>query len=109
MRLGGNAAYLQEVTSASEVGPLVQWAEEQNLPVIMIGSGSNIVWNDAGFPGLVIVNKIAGFEIQHQGDQSFLTAGAGEPWDSVVARSVFEELTGMRGGPASRLLTVNTR
>lgn len=95
MRLGGNAAYLIDITSARQIGKAVEWADAQNLPVIMIGSGSNIVWKDAGYRGLVMVNKIAGYEVQHQGDQSFITVGAGEPWDSVVARSILEELSGI--------------
>lgn len=95
MRLGGPAAYLQDISSSSEIGTAIEWAESQQLPVIMIGGGSNIIWNDSGFPGLVLVNKIAGYNVQHQGDQSFITAGAGEPWDSVVARSVLEELSGI--------------
>lgn len=95
MRLGGNAAFLQEITQANQIGPAVEWAEAQGLPVIMIGHGSNIVWGDEGFKGLVLVNRIAGFELQHQGDQSFVTVGAGEPWDSVVARCVLDELSGI--------------
>lgn len=95
MRLGGNAAFLLEITAASQIGPAIAWADERTLPIIMIGGGSNIVWNDAGFNGLVLVNKIAGFEVQHQGDQTFITVGAGEPWDSVVARTILEELSGL--------------
>ena len=95
MRLGGNAAFLMDITSASQIGEAVAWAEAKNISVIMIGSGSNIVWNDVGYPGLVLVNKIAGYEVQHQGEQSFITVGSGEPWDSVVARSVLDELSGI--------------
>lgn len=95
MRLGGTAAYMLEITEPNQIGPAIDWAEQQKIPVIMIGGGTNIIWSDKGFPGLVLVNKIAGFEVQHQGDQTFVTAGAGEPWDSVVARTVLEELSGL--------------
>ena len=95
MRLGGNAAYLQDITSPGQIHEAIEWADSNKLPVVMIGDGSNIVWGDAGFNGLVLVNKIPGYEIQHQGEQSFVTAGAGEPWDSVVARTVMEELSGI--------------
>jgi len=61
----------------------------------MIGSGSNIIWTDGGFDGLVLVNKIIGFEQQDQGDQVFITVGGGEPWDSVVARTVAHNLSGI--------------
>ncbi len=95
MRLGGNAAFLMDITSPHEIGPAIDWADAQNIPVIMIGGGSNIIWNDAGFNGLVMVNKIAGYEIQDQGEQSFLIVGAGEPWDSVVERCVAQGLAGI--------------
>ncbi len=95
MRLGGEAAFLQDITAANQIKPAIEWAEAQNLPIIMIGGGSNIIWSDVGFKGLVLVNKIPGFEVQHQGDQSFITVGAGEPWDSVVARSILHELSGL--------------
>lgn len=96
MRLGGTAAFLTEVTNRQEVEEAVRWAEEKNLPVLMIGSGSNIVWRDEGFPGLLIVNNIRHFETQHEDEQNvYLNIGAGEHWDAVVARAVEMGLTGV--------------
>lgn len=95
MRLGGPARYLLEIKSPSEIEPALSWAEEKDLKVIMIGQGSNIVWNDAGFDGLVLVNKIMGLEIQDNEYQAFAVIGAGEPWDSVVARIVDAGLSGI--------------
>jgi len=96
MRLGGTAAYLAEITARNEVEQAVKWAEAQKLPVIMIGAGSNIVWRDEPFQGLVLVNKIMRYE-QYDEDatNSYLTVGAGENWDSVVERSVAAGLTGL--------------
>jgi UDP-N-acetylmuramate dehydrogenase len=95
MRLGGNADYLVDITEPSHIPQALEWAESKGLPSIMIGGGSNIIWSDQGYKGLVMVNKIAGFEVQHQGEQSFVTVGAGEPWDSVVARTLQQELSGI--------------
>ena len=95
MRLGGNARYLLEIRSAKEIPKAIKWAEKKSLPIIMIGGGSNIIWDDGGFDGLVLVNKIAGFELQNNDGGGFLTVGAGEPWDSVVARTVMEGLSGI--------------
>jgi UDP-N-acetylmuramate dehydrogenase len=62
----------------------------------MIGGGSNIIWQDTGFPGLVIVNKLERFELFEEDESnSYLTIGSGEPWDSVVERSVAAGLTGI--------------
>lgn len=95
MRLGGNARYLCEIQDHHDIERIITWADEQQLPVLMIGSGSNIIWKDEGFPGVVIVNQIPGFEIQDQGDQQFVIAGAGENWDEVVERSVSSGLSGI--------------
>lgn len=87
MRLGGQAAYLSDVKNKSDLPALVAWAKERKLPLLMIGDGSNIVWKDEGFNGLVLVNRIAGFEISNQTDTSaYFIIGAGENWDSVVER-----------------------
>lgn len=89
MRLGGIAQFLTDITDAKEIPEAVAWAETNNVPIIMIGGGSNIIWGDAGFPGLVLVNKIQGFETQAQDeDSAYVTIGAGEHWDSVVERCV---------------------
>jgi UDP-N-acetylmuramate dehydrogenase len=89
MRLGGNAAYLTEINDRQEVAEALAWADERNLPVIMIGIGSNIVWKDEGYPGLVLVNRIMKFEsFQEDDDNLYLTVGAGEIWDDTVAKAV---------------------
>lgn len=96
MRLGGNAAYLTEVTSREQVVEAVQWADEQQLPAIMVGSGSNIVWTDDGFPGLVLINRIESLEIMGAGSpEQYLTVGSGVIWDDFVAQTVERGLTGI--------------
>ncbi len=95
MRLGGPARYVLDINTQEEIEPAVAWAQEQNLPIIMIGSGSNIIWSDAGYPGLVLVNKIMGYELQEHNGYVSIAVGAGEPWDSVVARTVERKLSGI--------------
>ncbi len=96
MRLGGVAAHLVEITSRFEAEKAVNWAQDRNLPFIVIGHGSNIIWKDEGFSGLVIVNSIKHFEIYQQDSEIYyLTAGAGEVWDKVVERSTQERLSGI--------------
>lgn len=96
MRLGGTAAYLTEISDRHELTEALAWAEQYKLPVIMIGSGSNIIWKDEGYPGLVIVNKIMRFEEQFEDAENYyVTVGAGENWDSVVARVTDKGMTGI--------------
>jgi UDP-N-acetylmuramate dehydrogenase len=96
MGLGGPAAWLADVASRADVTEAVNWAAEKQLSVLMIGGGSNIIWQDSGFTGLVLVNRIMGYEQQVIDDTNvYLTIGAGENWDSVVERSVAAGLTGI--------------
>jgi len=96
MGLGGPAAYLIEVADRMEVLEALTWAQAHKVPAVMIGGGSNIIWSDAGYAGLVLVDKIRGYEVYEE-DQTnvYLTLGSGEPWDDVVARSVSAGLTGI--------------
>lgn len=96
MRLGGPAAYAVEVANRLQLTAALDWAKEQNLPVIMIGTGSNTFWRDEGFPGLLIINKIMRREVFNEdGENVYLNIGAGENWDEVVAYSVSLGLTGI--------------
>jgi len=96
MRLGGPARYLADITNRFEIDEAVEWAESKKFPVIMIGNGSNIVWKDEGFDGLVLVNKIKRFEQQSfDQDTSYFTFGAGENWDDVVAKTIRTGFSGL--------------
>src|SRR6266404_2857977 len=96
MRLGGQARYLANASTDEEIQSLVQWAKQQNLPFIMIGQGSNIVWRDEGYPGLVIVNKLMGREVLSEDSNSLvIRVRGGEKWDDIVAFAVQRGLSGI--------------
>jgi len=96
MRLGGNAAYLCDIHDRRELQEALGWASQNQLPVIMIGGGSNIIWKDEGFAGLILVNKIMGYEEQAEDEENFyIHIGAGENWDEVVARAAAKGMTGI--------------
>lgn len=96
MRLGGKAAYVTDVHSEDELAEALSWAKEHELPVIMVGGGSNIVWRDEGFNGLLIVSKIIGHEIiEKNSDEAIVKIGAGENWDNVVEWAVDQGLSGI--------------
>ncbi|HUD81058.1 MAG TPA: UDP-N-acetylmuramate dehydrogenase [Patescibacteria group bacterium] len=96
MRLGGMAKYAQDVHSVDELTDVLNWAKPKSLTVLMIGGGSNIIWRDEGFNGLLLVNKIMGYELEPAGGNEYeLTIGAGENWDNVVARTVEAGLSGI--------------
>lgn len=96
MRLGGPARFLAEAQSEADVEALVNWAGQQQLPFIVIGHGSNIVWRDEGFSGLVIVNKLTGKEVlTEDATSATVRLGGGEIWDEAVAWAVERGLSGI--------------
>ncbi len=96
MRLGGKAQHFTEVNDRNEMASAINWALDQNMPFRVIGSGSNIVWTDDGFPGLLIQNKIQGFGTQNLTEaEVYITAGGGMSWDDFVAKTTELGLTGL--------------
>lgn len=95
MRLGDTARALTEVRNKDELLKALAWADERKLPTLLLGDGSNVIFSD-GFAGLVIRNRILGFEVIAEGDQSAtIRIGAGENWDQAVKRSVDMGLSGI--------------
>lgn len=96
MRLGGPARFLAEAHTVQELVDLYRNAKRLNQPTMVLGGGSNLIVKDEGFNGLVIKNLIPGFEvIGDDGDSKTIKIGAGENWDSVVARTVEMGLSGI--------------
>ncbi len=96
MRLGGLSAFATSVESRSEVKSAHEWSLKHNVPIRLIGSGSNVVWRDTGYDGLLVINNIKHFEVFDEDEtNTYITVGGGENWDSVVARAVGLGLTGI--------------
>lgn len=86
--IGGSAAYLVEVTSEDELINAVREAHRVDVPVTVLGGGSNVLIADEGVPGLTIVNRIGGIAHEVVDGMAQVTAGAGVVWDELVARTV---------------------
>lgn len=95
MRLGGKAKFLCNADSEDDLIKLINWAKDNKLRFIVIGRGSNIIWHDKGFDGLVIVDKTSGREILAEDNQSAtIKISSGEEWDKIVEWTVEKGLSG---------------
>ncbi len=96
MKLGGKARFMAPATSVEDVIKIYQNAERQGLPVFVLGGGSNVVVHDEGFDGVVLLNRIKGFEILSDDKVTCtIKVGAGENWDEFVDRTVEMMLSGV--------------
>lgn len=95
-RIGGVARYFIECVDEQEVREAILFAKEKNLPVCVLGGGSNTVFSDDGFPGVVIRIAIRGFQIlQGIHDEAIVLVQAGEDWDECISEAMNEGLHGL--------------
>ena len=96
MKLGGEARYMATADSASDVVSLYRNARKENLPIFVLGGGSNVITHDEVFEGIVLLNKIKGFEVISETDETTdVKIGAGEVWDEVVEKAIGLGLQGV--------------
>lgn len=75
-RLGGPAAILVEPAGEDDLAVLATELAGAGLPVLPLGRGSNVVFSDAGFPGVVLRFGAAFSTLDHRGGGA-VVAGAG--------------------------------
>lgn len=93
--IGGAARWFVRVAKAGEVATAHHWARDENVPLFVLGGGSNLVIADTGFDGLVVQIAIRGIDIGRRGTETVFRVGAGEPWDELVAAVVARGLAGL--------------
>ncbi len=73
--IGGNARYFAEPGSLAELADILLWSVGQRLPLALMGRGSNILFSDADFAGVVI--SLGRMERMHwlSDDELFCEAG----------------------------------
>lgn len=62
--IGGEARYFVTVKTIEEMVELRRFLIEEQLPYLVIGKGSNSLFDDRGFDGMVILNKIHFIELK---------------------------------------------
>lgn len=86
--IGGRAEWYLRARTNDDVQQAHRWAADRELPLFVLGGGSNIVVSDNGVDGLVLHVAVDGETIGTQGPETVADVGAGEPWDPFVARMV---------------------
>lgn len=102
LRVGGPATNFVKASNESEIVDAITKAGVQ--PILILGSGSNVLISDTGFPGTVI--KIENNQLSAEVDAcsgATLNIGAGEDWDAFVKTTIdrgwagLETLSGIPG------------
>src|ERR1700687_4620437 len=60
LQVGGSARYFAELRREDDVRESAQFAKTREVPLFVLGGGSNLVVADSGWPGLVLRIAIGG-------------------------------------------------
>ena len=93
--VGGPARFFVDALSSAEIQEATQYAKSKNLPLFVLGGGSNLIVSDAGWPGLVLKVSIPGINHRHVHGTAYFDVGAGEEWDGFVAMAVQHNCSGI--------------
>lgn len=89
------AQYFVSVKTDDELREALAFARMENLPLLLLGGGSNIVLRD-DFPGLVVQIKSQGKEVIDENDEFvWLKVAAGENWHQLVEYALDNALYGL--------------
>ncbi|OYP37552.1 UDP-N-acetylenolpyruvoylglucosamine reductase [Rhodopirellula sp. MGV] len=92
--IGGPAHFFAEPVDIEQITEITVWAAENDLPLRILGSGSNVLVRESGFDGVVISLAAAATSgLSIEGD--CLTAGAGGKLSHAVVKSVGAGLGGL--------------
>lgn len=80
IKIGGPAKYFFLAKSSQDLQIALQEAAENNMEAIVMGAGSNLVFSDDGFDGLVVKNLIKYIKVE----DDIMSVGAGNNLNEVV-------------------------
>ena len=99
LQVGGMARYFAELRREDDIPQIVQFARSRELPLFVLGGGSNLVVADSGWPGLVLKIAIGGVTTPGAADATsnsvLFSVGAGVNWDDFVAQTVVQNCAGI--------------
>lgn len=76
-KVGGNADIFIKIKTIDELKYILQYTNKNNIPLTVIGNGSNILVKDNGIRGITICLDFTKIEIQEKEDKAFIEVGAG--------------------------------
>lgn len=89
--IGGDARQFITIKTIEEMGEIRKYISKEKIPFWVIGKGSNSLFDDRGFDGLVILNKIDFIEF----DEGSLHVGAGTSFSLLGAKMARKGWSGL--------------
>ena len=84
-RIGGPADIFITADTAAELGRILKLLWKQEIPVTLLGGGSNVLVSDKGVRGVVVMNRAKAVKF-HPGDQPKVTVESGVVFSNLANR-----------------------
>jgi len=94
-KIGGPARYFFVAKSKEDLKNAILWAKKKKLSFFILGAGSNVLFSDKGFNGLVIKIQNSNLKIQNENSKFKIICGAGLPLVKLVFKSSEIGATGL--------------
>jgi len=94
--VGGIVQYSAEINTVQDVFDIHAFSLEKNLPLFVVGEGTNTLFADGTQNFILGLMKIPGIEITKESpNETHLRVGAGILWDDLVAWTTEQNLSGI--------------
>lgn len=94
LALPARARYFTRIENFSQLRESVSWAQQRDLPLLVLGGGSNMILR-GDWRGLVLQIALPGKFVELFDDCAEVTAGAGENWHELVQWTLAQNLYGL--------------
>ncbi len=101
IKIGGQFRYFSIISKTEDIPLAYAMAQNdkkyKNVPIFILGGGSNIIFSDGVINALVLKMEIKGFEIINEDRDSVdIKVGAGESWDAFVSKTIEMNYSGVQ-------------
>lgn len=90
--IGGEARYFVTIEKVEQLKEALNFAKEKDLKYFILAGGSNVLFMDSGFDGLIVKINIKNLEFNN----SKVTAGSGIVLSNLINQAVEKNLAGMQ-------------
>jgi UDP-N-acetylmuramate dehydrogenase len=85
-RIGGPARYFANAGTPEDLRTTLAWANEREMPVFVLGGGTNLLARESGFDGLVLRYRSLGLRIESESDVGRAWIAGGAPMAGSVRK-----------------------
>lgn len=93
-KIGGPAECLIKIESVDQIKKVYKIAKEFNIPLTVIGNGSNLLVSDRGIKGIVLKIEIKKLEFQEDKGKINIVVGSGEKLGIIAQKFLNQEIEG---------------